>query len=300
MLSKSQKQFYNQNGYVVVKGLIPKEAIEVYINRFTDICSGKVKVSPLVMLMRDVAINKNKTKQICNSDPERVLTKMTNFHEDEVLWQYCQQPEIIGGVQDLIGNGKSTILAMNTMVINKPPDAGQLSSRHPLHQDLHYFPFRPADFICCAWTAMERITRANGCLVVVPGSHKGPLLEHDYPEWKGAVNSVYHGIKAYSADLNMVHLEMDTGDTVFFHPLLIHGSGANRTSGYRKAITGHFANDDVCRYIDYEDLTTKLAAKEFEEISKKVMKRFDADVKFTYHDFWRIRAKEISGVRSNL
>jgi phytanoyl-CoA hydroxylase len=96
---------------------------------------------------------------------------------------------------------------MHTMLINKPPDTGLLTSRHPLHQvfsvfsvfyvifltcvnnlllnqDLHYFPFRPTDQIVCAWTAMEPITPANGCLIVLPGSHKGVLLQHDYPEWE--------------------------------------------------------------------------------------------------------------------
>ena len=53
-----------------------------------------------------------------------------------------------------------------------------------MHQDLHYFPFRPADRIVCAWTAMERVNRRNGCLVAVPGTHSGTLLEHVYPEWE--------------------------------------------------------------------------------------------------------------------
>ncbi len=53
-----------------------------------------------------------------------------------------------------------------------------------MHQDLHYFPFRPADRIVCSWTAMEKVHRGNGCLVVLPGSHHGTLLEHDYPEWE--------------------------------------------------------------------------------------------------------------------
>ena len=65
---------------------------------------------------------------------------------------------------------------------------GTKSSRHPMHQDLHYFPFRPADRIVCAWTAMEKVHRDNGCLVVVPGSHKGSLREHGYPEWQVALN----------------------------------------------------------------------------------------------------------------
>lgn len=31
---------------------------------------------------------------------------------------------------------------------------------------------------------MEKVNRANGCLVVVPGSHKGDLLDHGYPDWE--------------------------------------------------------------------------------------------------------------------
>lgn len=61
---------------------------------------------------------------------------------------------------------------------------GKKTSRHPMHQDLHYFPFRPADRIVCSWTAMQQINRENGCLVVVPGTHKGELLPHEYPKWE--------------------------------------------------------------------------------------------------------------------
>lgn len=45
---------------------------------------------------------------------------------------------------------------------------------------------------------------------------------------------MYHGIKDYDASVPLLHLEMNAGDTVFFHPLLIHGSGANHTNRFRK------------------------------------------------------------------
>lgn len=45
---------------------------------------------------------------------------------------------------------------------------------------------------------------------------------------------MYHGIMDYDPSYPRVHLEMGPGDTVFFHPLLIHGSGRNRTTGFRK------------------------------------------------------------------
>lgn len=45
---------------------------------------------------------------------------------------------------------------------------------------------------------------------------------------------MYHGIRNYDPSYPRVHLEMQPGDTVFFHPILIHGSGTNRTAGFRK------------------------------------------------------------------
>lgn len=47
---------------------------------------------------------------------------------------------------------------------------------------------------------------------------------------------MYHGVTTMNEEKmsKRVYLEMEAGDTVFFHPLLIHGSGANRTNGFRK------------------------------------------------------------------
>lgn len=51
---------------------------------------------------------------------------------------------------------------------------------------------------------------------------------------QGGVNKMYHGVRDFDPNAPRVHLPMDTGDTVFFHPLLIHGSGMNKTKGFRK------------------------------------------------------------------
>lgn len=45
---------------------------------------------------------------------------------------------------------------------------------------------------------------------------------------------MYHGIIDFDPSAKRIHLEMEAGDTVFFHPILIHGSGMNRTEGFRK------------------------------------------------------------------
>lgn len=123
------------------------------------------------------------------------------------------------------------------------------SSRHPFHQDLAYFPFGPTNRIVAAWAALEDSSNANGSLNILPKTHKGRFFDHEYPDWNGEVNKAYFGIKEYEKfEDNRIDLEMKKGDIVFFHPLLIHGSGENKSQGYRKSLCCHFAASE-CEYI---------------------------------------------------
>jgi phytanoyl-CoA hydroxylase len=85
---------------------------------------------------------------------EEFITKVQSFQDDEVLFQYCKHPNVAKYVEGIVGPSFASI---HTMLINKPPDLGIGSSRHPLHQDLWYFPYRPPQKICAAWTAMQKV-----------------------------------------------------------------------------------------------------------------------------------------------
>lgn len=141
--------------------------------RFKDLANGRDKVPGLVV-QKDVAfVNQPRN--------ENTVYKLQDLYLDDTLFDYCKMETILDYAECFTG---PNIMAVHTMLINKPPDSGKKTTRHPLHQDLHYFPFRPPNKIVCAWTAMERVTRENGCLVAVPGTHKGELLAHDYPDWE--------------------------------------------------------------------------------------------------------------------
>ncbi|KAG0418041.1 hypothetical protein HPB47_005170 [Ixodes persulcatus] len=286
-LSDDQRRFYEENGFIVIPGLVGSKDLETYKNRFQSIADGKVKVPGLVV-MKDVALLDAKSD-------ERVINKLQELYMDDVLFGYCTLPQILDYATSFCG---PNLMAMHTMLINKPPDVGTLTSRHPLHQDLYYFPFRPADRVVCAWTAMERVTRENGCLVAIPGSHQGQLLEHDYPEWEGGVNKMYHGVKELPESVmdKRVYLEMEAGDTVFFHPVLIHGSGANRSKGFRKAISCHYAASE-CQYVDIGGTVQEPIAAEVLEVFHK---RFPSVPMNKYEDIWKLRARHVRGKRVNL
>jgi len=237
--SADERRHYDETGYLVARRFFPPEELEDFGKRFLAIVNEEVPPAPGMLVMRDVMVAKGAV--VPGSRPE-AIAKIQDFHADPVLYEgYVKHPRLLDWVESFVG---PDVKSIHTMLINKPPG---VDGRHPLHQDLLYFPFRPADRIVATWTALERCTRSNGCLVVVPGTHRGELLPHENPDWEW-VNHAYFGARGVGGHPDRVHLEMEPGDTVFFHPLLLHGSGQNRTDGFRRAISAHYASAG-CRFL---------------------------------------------------
>jgi phytanoyl-CoA hydroxylase len=237
-LSDADLARYDVDGFVLLRGFFGESDLAGWRARFAAITDGAVTPAPDMTVMRDVMVARG---AVSPRSPAAAIQKLQDFHHDPVLWRYATHPDLLDIVERFCG---PDLKCIHTMLINKPPD---VDGRHPIHQDLLYFPFRPAERIVGTWTALERCTRANGCLVVLPGSHQRGLLPHELPSWKH-VNAAYFGAKGLAADRERVHLEMEPGDTVFFSPLLLHGSGRNTTDGFRRAISAHFASA-ACRYL---------------------------------------------------
>jgi len=227
-LGANERTFYDTHGYWIVRRLFDPPELAAFDRRFEDLVEGRVPVPETMLVMRDIMVAKG---AVTPRSRLAAIAKLQNFEDDPLLYeQYVRHPRVLDWVESFVG---PDIKSVHTMLINKPPD---VDGRHPLHQDLLYFPFRPADQIVACWTAIGPCTRENGCLVVLPGSHRGELLEHANPDWEW-VNYAYLGAKHVGADTGRVHLEMEPGDTVFFHPLLLHGSGRNATQHFRRSIS---------------------------------------------------------------
>jgi phytanoyl-CoA hydroxylase len=237
LLGAEALESYWKHGYVVVRGLIPQGDLDRWLARLDDIVEGRVPKAEGMLVMKDVMVAKGK---VAPGRRLEAVAKIQDYENDPVLDGYTTHPRVLDAIECIVGRDVQTI---HTMLINKPPN---VDGRHPIHQDLLYFPFRPADRIVASWTAMEPVTKENGCLVVLPGSHRGELLPHENPPDIEDLNLAYFGAAGIGDQLDRrVHLEMAPGDTVFFHPVLLHGSGRNRTQGFRRAISAHYTALDV-------------------------------------------------------
>ena len=162
-----------------------------YIDRFLAIANGEVKRDVSMIMMRDVSVAKDTTIDGKKIMGDMAITKVQEYMRDDILSTYPKLPQLTRYVNALLG---PNLRACHTMFINKPPDSGVGSSRHPPHQDLWYFTFRPINRIVASWTALQRITPDIGGLFVLPGSHLLPLQNHTYPT-DGVVNKGYFGIQ---------------------------------------------------------------------------------------------------------
>jgi len=229
-LSEDQCHSYWSQGYLLLPGLIGTELVDRFNQRFVDLVTGTASLSEGMKIMQDVMVVKGAVKP---ATPAHGVNKLLCLEEDPVLFEFAQRPELVGAVQSLLG---SELYSISSNVFNKPTG---VDGRHPLHQDLRYFKLRPAYQIIGVWTALLPAPREAGCLAVIPGSHKQDLLAHESPDWD-YVNYGFFGLNDVDLEAR-VHVEMEPGDTLLFHPLLIHGSGRNRSSDFRRAISVHYA-----------------------------------------------------------
>ncbi|KAH7973789.1 hypothetical protein HPB49_005300 [Dermacentor silvarum] len=255
-LSDEQRRFYEDNGFIIMRNLVSSRDLETYKKRFQDIADGKLKVPGLVV-MKDIS-------KVDADHSEHVVNKLQELYMDEVLFSYCTLPQILDYASSFCG---PNLTAVHTMLINKPPDTGALTSRHPLHQDLYYFPFRPADRIVCAWTALEKVTRENGCLVAIPGSHHGELLEHGYPEWEVCSSRrVQCALLLWLYILTTVIICSMVCSISLLICVCMHAHST--VSVASQAISCHYAASE-CEYIDVEGSVQDPIAEEVLEIFHK-------------------------------
>jgi phytanoyl-CoA hydroxylase len=129
-------------------------------------------------------------------------------------------------------NGK--VKCMQSMLFLKPPGLqGQA-----WHQDERFIPTRDRSLIG-AWMALDDATTENGCLWVIPGSHRDgvlfPFRDHGRPDEFDPTD------EAYDFDASgAIPVEVQTGDVVFFNGYLLHRSLKNRSNGTRRALVNHY------------------------------------------------------------
>jgi phytanoyl-CoA hydroxylase len=113
------------------------------------------------------------------------------------------------------------------------------------HQDATYLIAEPLP-VTGLWFALEDATRDNGCLWVQPGGHRGPLRER-FVRGGNEVRLDPLDATPWPTLAEAVPVEVQAGAVVCFHGLMPHYSAPNRSAVSRHAYTLHLG-DGRCRW----------------------------------------------------
>jgi ectoine hydroxylase-related dioxygenase (phytanoyl-CoA dioxygenase family) len=158
------------------------------------------------------------------------LTGVTR-HVPAIMELACN-PKLLNILETLLGT--PDIKLYSDQVLMKPPFHGSPVS---WHQDSGYWTaIWPPALVSC-WVSLDEATLENGCVHMVPGSHKLGVVPHE----RGDDQFLHvRGLDLSTA----IPVVLPPGGVSFHHSCTVHGSGPNRTEKRRRGLVLSYMRAD--------------------------------------------------------
>ena len=185
-LNSEQIAFYKHEGYLLVEDVIPVEDLQQLISELNETVDQNARKAQakgeLSKLFEDEPFERRLARVVESiadpSDTSFTDTLFEGLHgklKTEGMFAVQTHPAILDIVESLIG---PEILAHPQFNI-RPKLPNQDTSVVPWHQDLGYLqPDASETFMVNFWIPLVDATMENGCMEVIAGSHKAPLINH--------------------------------------------------------------------------------------------------------------------------
>jgi ectoine hydroxylase-related dioxygenase (phytanoyl-CoA dioxygenase family) len=145
----------------------------------------------------------------------------------------ARMPEILDMVCQVIGED---VALWNSSFFAKPARVG---TKTPWHQDGEYWPIEPLA-TCTVWIAIDAATPENGCLQVIPGSHRTKTLaKHLQNDAEGLALSLELDPSQFD-EAEAENISLASGQVSLHDVFLYHGSEPNHSDSSRRGMTLRF------------------------------------------------------------
>lgn len=169
---------------------------------------------------------------------ETVRRLLQAYARDPVFREWATAPAIAGRLAELLGPRVALAQAHHNCVMTKNPG---FSSVTGWHRDVRYWSFERPELVS-VWTALGPERRDNGCLLVLPRSHRLELAAERLDDRQFLRAELPANAPLIAGALAV---ELDPGDVLFFHAQLFHAAGRNETdrTKYSLVFTYHAADN---------------------------------------------------------
>jgi hypothetical protein len=241
-LSEAQWAQYDRDGYLHLGRVLEDADLRAMQQRINDIMLGTAPVEYGRLLMQLDSDTGKYEDAGAQSRGHKGATlnyrKIQDLEFNPLFLAYMQRP-LFREICARVYGPDTPIAAFRAMFMNKPARKGTFL---PWHQDR--WTHLDRDPQLTVWTALDPATVANGCVQVIPGSHKGGLINPSHHSgFLTPEQAARHAPRE-----KIVFLELAAGEAVLLHNYLLHASDVNRTDIPRRAFS-------VC-YMDARTVTT--------------------------------------------
>ncbi len=221
--TRSQIEFYHQNGYLPGPRVLDDSLLDRLQRRFDDIMAGH---TDFPSALRSAPPSDQKGAL-------RAVKAVNVFRHDSVFAEVLRLPAIGELAHDLL---MGPVRVWQDQAITKVPH--DLTTGLAWHQDFVYNDQIGPPEWCTCWIALDDAIIDNGCMYVIPGSHRWPIaysreeVDGDDMDWL-----LRHPQIPLEADRTPVACEVKAGYCHFHHCKTVHGSYGNRTNKPRRSYT---------------------------------------------------------------
>lgn len=142
-----------------------------------------------------------------------------------VFNKVCLNKNILDAVESVIG--QNILICGTTLFIKNPNEKGFVS----FHQDAKYIGLEPHNWVT-VWLAVTDANEHNGCMRMLPGSHKEDLKYHEQKFDENNLLTRGQTIQNISIEKTDPVI-LEAGQVSLHHPLIVHGSGLNQSKDRR-------------------------------------------------------------------
>lgn len=227
MLSDAQRDFYAENGYLMIENAVTPDQLD----RLRAITARLIDASRTVSESDDVYdLDKGH-----GPDSPRLTRIKIPHKQDPYFWEVLRNSTMTQVLNDLLGPDTTILTSkLNT----KAPGGGRAVE---WHQDWAFYPHTNDDLLAFG-LMLEDVDEANGPLMVIPGTHRGPVLDHtSNGVFAGAINP---DDPAFDRE-KIVTLTGKAGSMTVHHARLLHGSAPNRSDRARMILFYECASADA-------------------------------------------------------
>jgi phytanoyl-CoA hydroxylase len=227
-IDDSQVAFYQQNGYLAVNNVLSPRQISDANAALSDLIHGRVATRPPFALMFEAAV-RERINSLTPVEREESVRKVFNFLDlDPRLNSIIHDPTLMAVLNRL---GCRDPQIFQTMALLKGPRGRE----KPWHQDHAYFDVDTRDRLVGLWFALDEARVDNGCMFVMPGKHRDPVIHFKRRDWQICDTTVQ------SMKQTVLAAPLKPGGVLIFDSLLPHGTPTNHSSLRRRALQFHYA-----------------------------------------------------------